>query len=212
MSVFLASQRQLVLWFFTFLLSGCATVATDHNEQLLADTREPARSLRAIAAGGGEPIAVGTEVRGQLSLESMPLQLESSRGVYKAYVFSATEEASHVLQIDTDCQCGGFSKTLLVPRIVILNASGDIVVETSALSSRSPGWTTPAGMTGSLSWRSTPGDYFVVLISTATTSSPTAAMSATAVAATPGPLVIGGIPIFASPFGPYRLKLTVATQ
>ena len=198
----------LVLALVIIYLTGCATTATKYNQQLIADSREPVRTLKAIALAGGEPIVAGKETEGKLSAESAPAQMDSTRSLYTTYAFSSADSSSYKLQVDTDCECWGFNKTVLAPRVVVLNVAGEVVAEIKRLSPRRPGLITPAGMTGSVTWRATPGTYYIVLLSSASETSPTPALSTTAY--TPMPVAgIGEIPIYAAPFGPFRLKLDV---
>jgi hypothetical protein len=192
-------------------IAGCATTAATFNQQLLADSREPIRSLEAMALAGGAPIVVGKEMEGRLSAESAPAYINSSRAVYVACELSSYDSSSYRLQVDTDCECLGFNKTVLTPRVVVLDTAGVVVTETNTLSPRHAGWSTPGGMTGALSWQSMPGRYYIVLISAASGPTPTPAMSGTGYSIWP-PGMITGIPIYGAPFGPFRLKLEIVSH
>lgn len=212
MSCFPRATSVAVLVILVVTSTGCATSAINSNQKLADDRREPARSLQEMASAGGVPISVGKEISGRLSETSKPAELNLKRAVYETYVLESDGGARYRLEIDADCECFGLNKTVVLLRVAVLDAAGTLLAEEEVLQPRSPGWTTPAGLSATLFWPAKVGTHHIVLFSSAIAGDPKAAMEITVYGTSPSPVVIGGIPMYLSPFGSFRLQLEVESR
>ena len=134
----------------SLLLTGCVQNPTKTYSELQQSTR--VLSLRqALSRGGSQPeIRRGTEQRFRISGESGLVEEGGVRGNFEIIEFKKDDQGPVRITVQSLCDCFGFNKYVMVPKIYLADATGALVyVEPQRSYVASPTWGKPASVISS---------------------------------------------------------------
>ena len=117
------------------LLTGCTNTSVNNQERLNASTTPIARSFeQAIQLAPSTPLSVNRGLfpeRWEIGLTDPRLEVGQVPGNYRVFDFQLRKGQTYVINIISMCNnlCFGFSKTILKPRVALVDAQGKVVAD-----------------------------------------------------------------------------------
>lgn len=118
-----------------FSLAGCANNSVENQELLRSSTTPIARSFeQAIQLAPSTPLPVNRGVfpeRWEVGASDPRLEIGQAPGNYRVFDFKLRKGQTYVINVISMCNnmCFGFSKTMLKPRLAVVDAQGHTIAD-----------------------------------------------------------------------------------
>lgn len=123
--------------FFTLslFLAGCTSNSVINQEQLRSSTTPVARTFeQAIGLAPSTPLPVNRGLfpeRWEVGAKDPRLEVGQALGNYRLFDFQLRKGQTYVINVISMCNnmCFGFSKTIMKPRLAVVDAQGGVVAD-----------------------------------------------------------------------------------
>ena len=152
---------------FSFFLHGCVT-PTGRYKQLagLGENSAISDPKQAIASMSPTELTLSQEARLKIRELDPIVKFGDFFSYSKLIKFSIPESGNYVFTLESTCRCFGLLKTMLIPRVIILDDKGTVLEEDpKQLFDMPAGWTIPVHLWAE--WATTfqnSGDFFLLIL------------------------------------------------